>query len=75
MMILFWAGVVALAIFLWRKYSANNSSQSASAPTAVAASAEAILAERLARGDIGIDDYKKRLAVLRESASPPPPTT
>jgi putative membrane protein len=33
-----------------------------------AVSAEAILAERLARGDIDIDDYHRRLEALRASA-------
>jgi putative membrane protein len=37
-------------------------------------SAEQILAERLARGDIDVDDYHRRLAALHEGTVPPPPT-
>ncbi|MEY9871488.1 putative membrane protein [Streptacidiphilus sp. MAP12-33] len=50
---------------------------SGTAPT----SAEQILAERLARGDIDVDDYHRRLAALTggttlgQGAVPPPPAT
>ena len=33
------------------------------------ASAESVLAERYARGDISVQEYRERLAVLREGAS------
>ncbi|WP_052434050.1 hypothetical protein [Streptacidiphilus melanogenes] len=46
-----------------------------SAPgTGAGGSAEQILAERLARGDIEVDDYHRRLAALHEGTVPPPPT-
>jgi putative membrane protein len=32
--------------------------------------AEAVLAERFARGDIDADEYQRRLAMLREAPSP-----
>jgi len=35
--------------------------------------AEAILADRLARGEITPDDYRAAIAVLRETAPPAPP--
>ncbi|WP_052440844.1 SHOCT domain-containing protein [Streptacidiphilus anmyonensis] len=38
-------------------------------------SAEQILAERLARGDIDVDDYHRRLAALHQGTVPPPPTS
>jgi putative membrane protein len=41
---------------------------------AAAGSAEQVLADRLARGDIDIDDYHRRLAALHEGTVPPPPT-
>ncbi|MGD7789039.1 SHOCT domain-containing protein [Propionibacteriaceae bacterium Y1700] len=37
------------------------------------AQAEATLADRLANGDITADEYRERLAVLRESEPTPPP--
>ncbi len=38
-------------------------------------SAESILAERFAQGDIDEEDYRARLEVLRENAWPKPPVT
>ncbi len=48
----------------------------AAAPTPVShtASAETILAERLARGEISPEDYRLTAAALRGEAAPPPTT-
>jgi putative membrane protein len=43
------------------------------APASPTAAAEAILAERLARGEIDPDDYRARLDVLRSAGAPPAP--
>ncbi|WP_052442339.1 hypothetical protein [Streptacidiphilus neutrinimicus] len=48
---------------------------SAGGGAATGGSAEQILAERLARGDIEVDDYHRRLAALHEGTVPPPPTS
>ena len=37
--------------------------------------AERILAERLARGEIDVDEYEHRLAALQGSSEPPPTRT
>ncbi|MDO8390000.1 MAG: hypothetical protein Q7V57_05895 [Actinomycetota bacterium] len=56
------AGVVALVLWALRR----GRGQQVAAPVATTAAAQAILAERLARGDVSPDDYRSLLAVLRE---------
>ncbi len=73
MMIVFWGGLIWFAVTLIRR--ANNSPHTAlpamavpSATNAVARqTAQEILAERLARGEIEIDDYRQRLQALEWS--------
>jgi uncharacterized membrane protein len=63
--------VVVLLVVLWRgRHPAAPASASASqaSPTL---NAQAILADRLARGEISPDDYRAAITVLRET--PPPP--
>jgi len=43
------------------------------APASPTASAESILAERLARSEISPDDYRAMLTVLRQGVAPPAP--
>lgn len=58
------AGVVALIIWALRRgRSQQVAAVAAPSPTAAA---QAILAERLARGEVSPDDYRSLLAVLRE---------
>jgi putative membrane protein len=70
MMIAFWGGLIWIGIAVLRHnrqapaMTPPNVDQSGQRP-----SAQDILAERLARGEIEIEDYRQRLAVLRE---PPP---
>ncbi len=58
-LLLFWGAVVTLAV-VWARRRPNR-------PYA-AGSAKAVLAERFARGEIDAEEYRARLAVLRERA-------
>lgn len=83
-MVLLWIVLIAVLALLWRAWSHRTGPAapwrgpgSAPAP-APRPAAEQILADRLARGEIDVDDYRQRLAVLRGgpdpgSAAPPPP--
>ena len=64
------ATVAGVAFFLRRRTPVP----AAAAPTPVShtASAETILAERLARGEISPEDYRLTAAALRGEAAPPP---
>ena len=76
MMVLFWGGVIWAVISLVRRTNggAPRAGQSAPfAPPAARATAEEILAERLARGEIDPDEYRHRLEALR--GTPPSPGT
>jgi putative membrane protein len=68
LMVGFWAIIVWLGITLARRPSAYDAPRP---PTAVPGgsrpSAAEILAERLARGEIDPDDYRSRLAALKEA--------
>ncbi len=63
-------GLVTLLIVFWR---GRHPTASIAAPqTSPTLNAQAILADRLARGEISPDDYRAAVAVLRETALPPP---
>ncbi|WP_441247432.1 SHOCT domain-containing protein [Kitasatospora sp. McL0602] len=76
LMLLLFLVLVAVLVALWRTWSHRTT------PTAAAwhgpghpappppPSPEQVLADRLARGEIDVDDYHQRLAALR--AGPPP---
>lgn len=71
MMILFWGGVVWLAITLLRRTTPTHIHSNAVPPAPPPAPEPAqILAERLARGDIDVDEYRRRLDALRPPSSP-----
>jgi putative membrane protein len=57
-MVLFWTGVILVLRFFWRQRSGAGT-----------ASAQGVLAERYARGEITDAEYAERLAVLRERSS------
>ena len=62
------AAIVALTWFVARRQSVGSAATSAPvppAPPSPTAHAESILAERLARGEIGPDDYRASLSALR----------
>ena len=65
LMVIFWGGLILVAITLIRR---PHMATHASAPGTVAQSArptaQEILAERLARGEIEPEDYRSRLSVL-----------
>ncbi len=69
MMVVFWGGLIWLGVTLLKR---NHTLQphAPGAPLAATPNAQEILAERLARGEIETDDYRKRLEALRT-----PPTT
>ncbi|WP_063053484.1 SHOCT domain-containing protein [Nocardia arthritidis] len=62
-MVLFWALVIA-GVILTVRYLAQPSAPVGGAPI-VRPSAEQVLAERFARGEIDADEYHQRLATLR----------
>ncbi|WP_043735016.1 SHOCT domain-containing protein [Nocardia asiatica] len=62
-MVLFWALVIA-GVILTVRYLAQPSAPAGGAPI-VRPSAEQVLAERFARGEIDADEYHRRLATLR----------
>jgi len=69
--------VVALLVVLWRgrNSSAPTLAAASAAPAAVSPTfnAQAILADRLARGEISPDDYRAAITVLRDTPTVPPP--
>ncbi|MGQ4599700.1 SHOCT domain-containing protein [Nocardia sp. R6R-6] len=66
-MVLFWTLVIA-GVILTVRYLAQPSPPVGGAPI-VRPSAEQVLAERFARGEIDADEYHHRLATLRGDAS------
>jgi putative membrane protein len=71
-----WGWLIGLAVLVLlvglTVWAVIRITQSRATPPGAAAppprrSAEAVLADRLARGEIDADEYRKRLAVLRES--------
>ncbi len=77
MMVVFWGGLIWLGVTLLKRNHTPQLHAPAASPmavghlaTALRPTAQEILAERLARGEIEADDYIKRLEALRT-----PPTT
>ena len=56
--------IIAVALAAWSTYMLWKMRRDAAAPAA-SSGAEAVLATRLANGEIGADDYTRRMAVLR----------
>lgn len=68
MMVVFWAGLIALAITFIRRTHGPPNAPTSAAPTVAAKQTPAeILAERLARGEIEPDDYRQRLEALNRT--------
>jgi putative membrane protein len=67
MMIVFWCGLIWIGIILLRhNHHVPQPTPPNAEPPGQRSSAQEILAERLARCEIEIDDYRQRLEVLRE---------
>ncbi|WP_202918255.1 SHOCT domain-containing protein [Streptomyces cavernae] len=62
-MILFWALVITVAVLLFR--TLNSPREHTHTHTPAAPTPEDILRERLARGEIDEDEYRRRLSTLR----------
>lgn len=65
-MVLFWV-VVITAVVLAVRYLAGPRGTAASPPGPTPTRAEDVLAERFARGEIDEDEYRQRIALLREN--------
>jgi putative membrane protein len=63
---LFWVAVVAFALWVRRQRGQGTPSRTEATPTA---SAERILAERYARGEMNDDEYFEKMSVLKGAAS------
>ena len=66
MMVAFWGGLIWLGVTLLKR-NRTHPAYAAVAPSSATSpkpSAQEILAERLARGEIEADDYRQRLAAL-----------
>lgn len=72
MMIAFWGTIVWLiAMAIQRGHRTDSGPHSSATAPSDAPSPEAILHERLARGEIAIDEYRDRLGALRSQQNPP----
>jgi putative membrane protein len=66
-------GVLLVVLWRGRHTAAPLATQpTPPAPASPTFNAQAILADRLARGEISPDDYRAAITVLRESPPPPP---
>ncbi|MEU6973769.1 SHOCT domain-containing protein [Kitasatospora aureofaciens] len=71
-MVLFWALVIAVVVALFHYLPGARRGERAGPPASSgergwgSGRAEDVLAERFARGEIDEDEYKRRLALLRE---------
>jgi putative membrane protein len=66
MMVLFWGGLIVLALVIARSVREVRARSSAHRPSSGVGTAEQILAERFARGEIDEDAYRRYTQVLRE---------
>lgn len=67
MMVAFWGGLIWIGVtLLKRNHTTSQLNAPVAAPTPAKASAQEILAERLARGEIEPEDYRQRLDALRQ---------
>ncbi|WP_190157989.1 SHOCT domain-containing protein [Streptomyces litmocidini] len=67
--VLFWGLLITGAVMLFRSLDRAAERPRRSGPTA---SAEQILGERLARGEIDEEEYRRRLSALRDAESGSP---
>ncbi|UBU14829.1 SHOCT domain-containing protein [Nonomuraea gerenzanensis] len=64
---LLWAGFITLAVVSWRRgwWGPRRAATATTHPASPTASAEQILAERYARGEMTDEEYFERMSVLR----------
>ncbi|MET9013982.1 SHOCT domain-containing protein [Streptomyces sp. NPDC001761] len=68
-MILFWVLIITLGVLLYRALARPGGNIDLAGARPPGADPEQLLAERFARGEIGEDEYRRRLTVLRESTA------
>ncbi len=66
LMVVFWAVVITLVILAIRYFTSDRSGAGATRPAPGPNRAEELLAERFARGEIDEDEFRQRMALLRE---------
>jgi putative membrane protein len=70
-MIVFWALIITVLVLLFRGLGRSTPVGSRDVASRTTPSAEELLAERFARGEIDEDEYQRRLRVLRSSGGAP----
>ncbi|MFF3462617.1 SHOCT domain-containing protein [Streptomyces sp. NPDC001984] len=70
-MIVFWAVIITVLVLLFRGLGRSMPGGSRDVASRTTPSAEELLAERFARGEIDEDEYQRRLRVLRSSGAAP----
>ncbi|MER5911381.1 SHOCT domain-containing protein [Streptomyces sp. NPDC001982] len=70
-MIVFWALIITVLVLLFRGLGRSMPGGSRDVASRTTPSAEELLAERFARGEIDEDEYQRRLRVLRSSGAAP----
>jgi putative membrane protein len=68
-MIAFWALIIAALVLLFRSLSRPTAGSSQNVASRTPPSAEELLAERFARGEIDEEEYERRLRVLRSTGT------
>ena len=66
LMVAFWAVVITLVVMAIRYLTSDRGKSAGPQTGATVSGAEDVLAERYARGAIDDDEYRRRLALLRE---------
>ena len=73
-MVLFW-GLLVLALAFAVRYAARRRDESVLPPPPPPPTAEQVLADRFARGEIDAEEYQERLGTLRRAGRPAPAGT
>ncbi|KPN46490.1 hypothetical protein AN933_26030 [Mycobacterium intracellulare subsp. chimaera] len=69
-MVAFWALVITAVVLVARYLLSLSQRPSGTTRAAGASSAEQVLAERYARGEIDDEEYQRRLTLLRQEMAP-----
>jgi putative membrane protein len=65
-MVMFWAMVITLVILAIRYFTSDRTSAGTTRPVPGPNRADDLLAERFARGEIDEEEFRRRMALLRE---------